>query len=137
MSAVSPIWIVGAGAVLLIVTAKPKRRRTALLRATQVTPAGAANHAQSSSGLRIENGKLKVVNWTEWMRKGPALIHVSLQEGSKDPEEVTTNVLRRLFPERPWPPEPDDPVFATWREMNALVGKALDTPVRPHFEVVS
>ena len=139
MSAVSPIWIVGAGALLVLATSKPrKRRRSVPQLGAGRSRRGAANAAPSSSGLRIDDeGKLKIVSWDEWMRKGPAMIHVSLQEGTETPEQVTANVLRRLFPEYSWPPEPGDLRFATWQSMNALVGRALDQPIRPYFEVVS
>lgn len=122
--------------MLFIATSKPNRKRRRKTLQLGARRTGAANDGDSSSGLRIEGGKLRVVDWSEWMRKGPAIIHVCLQEGTESPEEVTANVLRRLFPGHAWPPAPEDPFYSTWRSMNALVGRALDQPTRPHFAVV-
>lgn len=129
--------ILATGAVLLLVLSRSRKKsKKKGLEELEELEEPAANDA-SRAGLRVQDGKLKVVDWNEWMKTGPRLIQLSLKEGTESPEEVTANVMRRLFPEHQWPPQEDDAFFSTWNAMVVVVGKSLDAPVRPHLEVVS
>ena len=96
-----------------------------------------AANSISNTGIIIKDGKLKVTDWNTWMRVGPHLIKMSLQEGNESPEEVAANVMRRLFPNHSWPSPRNDPFYATWINMVAMIGRAIDSPTQPHFGVVS
>jgi len=121
--------LLGAAAVLALVAASSRPEPVELELEAQ---------EQHSSGLRIEDGKLVVVDWAAWMRDGPALIGVALEESPDSlAEEVAANVMRRIFPGYPWPPTADDAFHDTWRELLLVVGRAMEQGVKPHLEIVS
>ena len=67
----------------------------------------------------------------------PEMLRVTLCEGERDPDVIVANLFRRLFPGQPWPPTEGSPLMPAWSRMVALVGRSLERPFRPHFEVVS
>lgn len=132
-----PLCVFGAAVVLMMVVTANSSEYAEQEYVPDRFPLPSANTMEPRAGLRIVEGKLKVVDWDEWMRTGPALVKVALMEGTESPEEITTNVLRRIFPEYPWPPGTEHEFYATWKKMNTIVGRALDQPTQPHLEVVS
>jgi hypothetical protein len=98
---------------------------------------GAVENDLTTHGIRLVDGDLELVDWNALMQQVPELVRVTLAEGHRDPSDILTNLFRRLFPERSWPPSPEDPVHRKWSAMVASVGRTLERPFKPHFEIVS
>lgn len=128
---IAPLILVGA--FFLLSNRKKLKNKKHIETELKITAANSINQA----GVIIQGGKIKVTDWNTWMRVGPHLIKTALKEGNESPEEVTNNVMRRLFPHQSWPPMENDPFFKTWLSMVVIVGRAINNPAQPHFEIVS
>lgn len=129
---VVPIVLVGAA--ILFCT---KRKNKASAKKIPESGSSYAANSIDKTGVIIRDGKFHVTDWNVWMRTGPHLIKMALKEGDESPENVASNVMRRLFPHHVWPPPKGDPFSQTWLNMVAVVGRAIDRPIQPHFEIVS
>lgn len=68
---------------------------------------------------------------------GPRALRTALQEGSKTPEEIAANLLRRLAPDHVWPPSDGSPLWTDYSKIVAAIGRTLDQPFKTRFLVVS
>lgn len=89
------------------------------------------------NGVEIQDGQLVLEDWNVWMEAAAKYLRVTLEEGSRDPNEICTNLFRRMFPQHAWPPPPDSVMAARWQQMVAAIGRTIERPFKPHFEIVS
>ncbi len=99
--------------------------------ATPVTVA-----ATDNPGLAITEDRVTVLSWDRWMAQAPQAITAAMQESDK-PEEIATNVFRRLYPNVAWPPAEGTPLWEQWQTIVAAVGRTLERPFKTHMHVVS
>ncbi len=102
-----------------------------------VAPLDALRDRQVIHGVVLTPEELLLEDWSAWMGIAPEMLRVTLCEGERDPEIIVANLFRRLFPGHPWPPTEDSPLMPAWNRTVALVGRSLERPFRPHFEIVS
>lgn len=98
----------------------------------------AMDAVELAHGLELSDDGLSMLDWNAWMKGAvPDMLRASLQESGRDPQETVTNLFRRLFPTKPWPPPEDSDLREIWTRMIASTGRILERPFKPHLEIVS
>lgn len=139
------VFALVVGGIVVASQAKRRKRPQALAEATapvlhihdgsEVGPI--EEEYVSRHGLTLTPDNIELDDWSEWMEKSPVLVKAAILESKQNPEELVTNLLRRLFPEEAWPPEEGSARFDVWNRMVVATGRQLEKPFKPHFEVVS
>jgi hypothetical protein len=117
------------GLVVVAVVATRRKRRRHLRMASSAA-------ATDNPGLAITVDDVDLLSWDRWMAKSPQAIKAAMAESDK-PEEIVTNVFRRLYPNVAWPPPEGTGLWMRWQAIVAAVGRTLDRPFKTHMHVVS
>ena len=85
----------------------------------------------------VDEEDIYLDDWNQWMDQSPGAIAAALQESPADPEIIAANIFRRIFPNRPWPPEEGTVLAEKWDRFVQVIGHEIGIPVRSTFHVVS
>jgi hypothetical protein len=80
-----------------------------------------------SFGLELSDTAFEVVDWNAWMEWGPRAVREALDDGAVTGQQIASQLMRRVFPHRRWPPTPDDPLVHRWRLLVRGIERALTT----------
>lgn len=121
---VAVVAVVTVGTLACVATQRARRHVTV---ATRSLP---------PHGMDIVDGRLEIRDWNKWMRDASIAVSVSMEEIGTEPVALATNVFRRLFPERPWPPPESSELEAQWNAVVRAIASALKRPMPARLEVV-
>jgi hypothetical protein len=112
-------WLpwVGFGAVVLLVLSSSRKSATV-------------------HGISITDDSIILADWTAWMVWGPSAVEDAFHDGAQGGDQVLAHLMRRSFPHRQWPPQPDDPIAESWRKMVHGLDRALRQPDEEEFDNV-
>ena len=82
---------------------------------------------KSTVGLVLTEDDLEVVDWNLWMAWSPKAVREALDDGATNGQQIATHMMRRVFPNRPWPPSADDPLAERWRTLVRGIDRTLET----------
>lgn len=87
-------------------------------------------------GLAITRSGLRVTDWGAWMRHAPRAAELAMAEGG-DAQTIVTNMLRRIYPQTQWPPEPGSPLAEAWPRLLAAAARSMSMTFPGSLSVVS
>lgn len=128
--------LAGVACVALVALLSPREEENEEEEGPRIVPSVSPDR-QVIHGVALTPEDLMLEDWSAWMGIAPEMLRVTLREGERDPDVIVANLFRRLFPGQPWPPAEGSPLMPAWNRMTALVGRSLERPFRPHFEIVS
>jgi hypothetical protein len=116
-----------------------KKREQAAARKRVAAKAKAKSRAKREeslypNGLAIVDGRLRVEDWSAWMKSTPRLMDLALDAGAKTAGDVLKVVLNNSLPQYPWPPPAGSRLRSQWDRLSAIVASSMDLPNPPPTE---
>lgn len=133
MSRIHPtavLAVVVVGIVIMWMAMRHSARRSV------VTARNVALPTTTTHGMELEGEDLHLKDWNTWMRDASKAVEVSMKEIGTEPVALATNVFRRLFPDRPWPPPPGSEFSDKWEMIVRAIAVAVKRPLPANLEVI-
>lgn len=89
------------------------------------------SHPVEPSGLKLEDGRLQIEDWSKWMKWIPSKMNLALDAGAKTAGDVLKVLLNLALPGHTWPPETRSPMREQWDRLQTVVAEALRLPDLP------
>lgn len=121
--------VVVVGVVLMYMAMRHSHRRG-------VTQVRVGELPATTHGMEVEGNDLHLRDWNAWMKDASGAIETSMKEVGTDPVGLATNVFRRLFPDRPWPPPQGSEFSDKWELIVRAIATAVKRPLPASLEVV-
>lgn len=84
-----------------------------------------------STGICVQDGKLRVHDWSAWMTFAPDKMDLAVHAGARTAGDVLKVVLEAALPHYPWPPPRGSKMREQWEALSGVVAESLDLPNPP------
>lgn len=110
-------------------TKKKKAKKAKKLRPTKKRSSGQAS--KSSHGITVQNGRLRIDDWSKWMEYGPKTMDLAVDAGARTAKDVLNVILNLALPQYSWPPQRGSKLYSQWERMAGIVARTLQLPNPP------
>lgn len=83
------------------------------------------------SGVKLEDSRLRIEDWSKWMKWTPAKMDLALDAGAKTAGDVLKVLLNLALPGYAWPPEAGSILKGQWDRLQTVVAEGLHLPDLP------
>lgn len=145
-AAVSPSVSASASVLLSRLAANPaiyakEKRKQEKARASKRAKARVRAKAKAKreeslfpNGLAIVDGRLRIENWSAWMKSAPRVMDLALDAGAQTAGDVLKVLLNNSLPQYPWPPPAGSRLRSQWDRLSSIVAASMDLPNPPPVE---